>query len=443
MPFFRLLILVLFLTGPVWGQENTASNVPEEDLTQIVDDVALERQIGAMLGQLDGYETVQASVRAGVVTLSGEVLDSAQAAELETMISRLDRVAAIQNGITETTDVTRRLNPAADRVASRFTQITALAPLLVVAALAAGIVSVLGFLIARMNGPWVGLAPNPFIAEIYRQVIRLAFIVAGLVLALDILGATALLGTILGAAGIVGLAIGFAVRDTVENFIASVMLSIRQPFSPNDMIEIDGDLGKVIRLTSRATILLSLDGNHIRIPNATVFKSRIINYSRNRERRFTFDVGVEYGCDLAAVRSLVEETVQKLPFVLTDPAASAWIQELSDAGVLLRVSGWIDQHATSFSAARGSAIRQVMNAIEAAGVEIPDTTYRILLDGAGLPSPNVAGAKAPKVAPKPIRTDSPVEDVRPEDDEALERMVDAERDDDQRPDLLKDGAALE
>jgi small conductance mechanosensitive channel len=114
------------------------------------------------------------------------------------------------------------------------------------------------------------------------------FIVLGVVLALDLFNLTALLGTILGAAGIVGLAIGFAVRDTVENFIASIMLSIRQPFRPKDLVEIEGELGHVIRLTSRATILLSLDGNHIRLPNATVFKAKIINYSRNDERRFTF-----------------------------------------------------------------------------------------------------------------------------------------------------------
>ena len=70
--------------------------------------------------------------------------------------------------------------------------------------------------------------------------------IAGIVVALDILGVTALLSTILGAAGIAGLAIGFAVRDTVENFIASVLLSMRQPFRPNDVVEIEGDIGKVI-----------------------------------------------------------------------------------------------------------------------------------------------------------------------------------------------------
>jgi hypothetical protein len=77
---------------------------------------------------------------------------------------------------------------------------------------------------------------------------------------LDLLGVTAVLGSILGAAGINGLAIGIAVRDSVENFVASEMLSIRQPFEAFDLVEIDGDVGKVVRLTSRATVLISVDG---------------------------------------------------------------------------------------------------------------------------------------------------------------------------------------
>ena len=95
------------------------------------------------------------------------------------------------------------------------------------------IVTILGFAIARLRQPRDRFAPNAFIAEIYRQLVRLVFVLTGLVLALDVMNATALLSTILGAAGIIGLALGFAVRDTVENFIASIMLSIRQPFRPN------------------------------------------------------------------------------------------------------------------------------------------------------------------------------------------------------------------
>ena len=97
------------------------------------------------------------------------------------------------------------------------------------------------------------LAPNPLVQTLVGQVIQLAFILAGLVVAMRIMGATALLGSVLGAAGVLGLAVGFAVRDTIENYIASILLSIRRPFSPNDLVIIEGLEGRVTRLNSRAT----------------------------------------------------------------------------------------------------------------------------------------------------------------------------------------------
>ena len=200
---------------------------------------------------------------------------------------------------------------------------------------------------------------------------RLLFVVGGLVVALDIVNATALLFGILGAAGIVGLAIGFAVRDKVKNFIASIMLSIHQPFRPNDTVEIEGDIGKVIRLTSRATILLSFDGNHIRIPNSTVFKSRIVNFSRNAERRFTFQLSVGSDVDLDQARVLTLGVLEGLPFVLETPQASVWIESVGDSAINFGMAAWIDQNDTNVMLARSEAIRLVQAAYDSAGIGAP------------------------------------------------------------------------
>jgi small-conductance mechanosensitive channel len=293
------------------------------------------------------------------------------------------------------------------------------------------------------------LAPNAFIADIYRQVIRIAFILGGLVIALDILGAAALLSTILGAAGIIGLAIGFAVRDTVENFIASIMLSIRQPFRPNDQVEIEGDIGKVIRLTSRATILLSFDGNHIRIPNATVFKSRIVNYTRNDERRFVISLGVAYDTDLARAQDLALQTVSSLPFVIQEPAPAVWIEDLGDSAVILQVGGWIRQHETSYLKARSEAWRLCMAAFDHAGIVMPETTLRVVGIGDSA-IPHEAQSKPPTSKRKPssdaaavAAAAATVGDVEAAMDKELERIVATERAEKQGDDLLKKDALEE
>ncbi|MEM6372993.1 MAG: mechanosensitive ion channel family protein [Pseudomonadota bacterium] len=404
-------------------------------------DAAIAVRIRDILSELEGYQEVTVTVSSGIVTLRGTTLDAPQAARLNDIVARVAGVVAIENEVAETTDVVARLNPAVERFQTRMTQTIAMLPLLAVALCAFLVVLFAGVLLARMKYPWDRIAPNAFIANIYRQIVRMAFFVSGLVIALDILGATALLGTILGAAGIVGLAIGFAVRDTVENFIASIMLSIRQPFRPNDIVEIEGDTGKVIRLTSRATILLSFEGNHIRIPNATVFKSRIVNYSTNDERRFDFEIGVASDGDLARVRTLAESVVAGLPFTLSDPAPMTWIDRIGDGAIFLVVTGWIDQRSASLPLAKGEALRLVKNAIEAEGIEVPDTTYRIQLLGEGKPTPDTTTPPSTLVI---TETQSSVpEDVEDKSQASLDRLVDAERSDPENPDLLSESGPKE
>ncbi|MCI2400808.1 mechanosensitive ion channel domain-containing protein [Aliiroseovarius subalbicans] len=365
MSLFRLLALLFCLTlpfSPVQAQDGTITT--ETGTAQAEVDAAMATRIREIMGELDGFTDVTVMVNEGVVTLRGTTLETTGYDELSDLVGRVNGVVAIQNEVSVSTDITKRLTPAMERFWTRIKQGTAYLPLVMVGFFAFGAVVFAGFLVARMKEPWNTLAPNAFVADIYRVLIRLAFVVAGIVVALDILGATALLSTIMGAAGIIGLALGFAVRDTVENFIASLLLSIRQPFRPNDTIEIAGDVGKVIRLTSRATILLSFDGNHIRIPNATVFKSRIINYTRNRERRFQFTMHLDADANVAVAQDRGLERLAGLPFVLDAPGPSVWIDKVDGGGVTLCFSGWIDQHHSNFDHARGEAMRLVKDALD-------------------------------------------------------------------------------
>ncbi len=459
----RLLALLLCLALPIATFAQTTDQptgtIAIEDDAQA--DAAIANRIRDILGELEGYDDISVTVSSGIVTLRGTTLDAASAGRLNELVGRVAGVVAIKNEVIETTDVVERLNPAVDRFMARATQMIAFLPLALIALSVFVLIVIFGFWLAKRKQPWERLSPNAFIADIYRQIIRLLFVIAGLVVALDILNATALLSGILGAAGIVGLAIGFAVRDTVENFIASIMLSIRQPFRPNDAVEINGDTGKVIRLTSRATILLSFDGNHIRIPNATVFKSRIVNYTLNAERRFLFEIGVDASEeDLAYVRDLAEQTVVALPFTLTEPAPDVWIDRIGDGSMVMQVAGWIDQSQTSLLRAKGEAIRQVMAAVAAAGYDMPNTTYRIEVPkglGGALTNFDLTTAeeeeletkptKAPAPAPDPAATDTAPAQLSPQSVETreseLDRIVETERAETERQDLLRENGEVE
>ncbi len=415
-------LLAVALCGPLAAQ--TDGTQPDGAISVESDraqDFATRDRIMAILGQLDGYSDVRATVSNGIVTLRGTVVDAGRIEDLNALVARVEGVVAIENTVMETTDVVERLNPAIERMYDRVEQVVAFSPLILVALTAAALMWLFGFWLARRSWPWDRIAPNAFIADIYRQVVRLAFIVLGVVLALDLLNATALLGTILGAAGIVGLAIGFAVRDTVENFISSIMLSIRQPFRPKDLVEIEGDLGHVIRLTSRATILLSLDGNHIRIPNATVFKSKIVNYTRNDERRFTFLLGVEADADIAEAQRIILGALTELPFVLETPKPGVWVEGLGASTIDVTAAGWIKQHETGIGMAKGEAIRVVKARLEGAGIALPEPTYR--LAGVEVPGTTPSAPKRPALPPAEVEA----QDVGTDESAALEEIIEAER----------------
>lgn len=449
-PRLAALSLSLLLALSLWGvaavpvSAQIATEQPSGTITvsdNAAQDAAIARRIRDILGELDGYDDISVTVTSGIVTLRGITPDAATTTRLDELVSRVEGVVAIENEVAETTDVAERLSPLVDRLRERIATVVSYLPLLAIAIAAFCAVVMLGFAIARRQQPWTRMAPNAFIADIYRQILRLVTVITALVVALDILGATALLSTILGAAGIAGLAIGFAVKDTVENFIASVLLSIRQPFKPNDTIEIDGDTGNVIRMTARATILLSFDGNHIRIPNSTVFKSRIINYTRNDERRLTFDIGVAPDADLASAQQVALVALQELPFVLAEPAPNAWLSGIGDSTVTLSLAAWIKQSETSLVMAQSEAIRHSLTALTEAGIDMPEPTYRLRgMTAAAAAASSEPATTAPPARAKPI----PGHGTGAEAEASLKSMVNEEREALADADLLnREGANQE
>lgn len=248
----------------------------------------------------------------------------------------------------------------------------------------------------------------------------------------------------------VGLAIGFAVRDTLENYISSIMLSIRQPFRANDHVVIEGNEGRVARLTSRATVLMTLDGNHLRIPNSTVFKSVILNYTRNPERRFDFDLGIDADDDPIMAMTVGLDAMRALPFVLPDPEPTAIIKTVGDSNIVVTFMGWINQSSSDFGKSRSLAIRAVKTVLEEQGFTLPEPIYRLRFDNqqaarqiaetAEPPKAHVA-AEAPRRPAATSESASQLLDVSPDD--YLEQKVNSERASDTDSDLLDSDRPVE
>ena len=457
-------VAALPIGAPDASEESTAG--PDDAIEAPLEegaDEAIASRIGGIFAELPSLEAVDFKVESGVVTLTGAAPDADAIAWAENIAGRIDGVATVVNDIERSTTVDDGIG-VLDDLAQKAKRWSAMLPLIALAVLVGLIIGLIGYAIAGLGTLWHRVAPNGFLAELIASAIRFVFVILGIVVALDIIGAGALLGAVLGGAGVVGIALGFAMRDTIENYVASLMLSLRQPFRANDHVLIDDKEGRVIRLTSRATVLMTLDGNHLRIPNGQVFRAIILNYTRNPQRRFEFDLGVDADDDARAARQLGRETLQSLPFVLDNPPAEARIIEVGDSNVVIRFLGWVDQRETDWHKAQSRAIPAVKQALEDAGFGLPEPIYRLRFDPrtTALPFENIGegakardqstvrttgggdpsspAAKAP--SPKQPAVSVDAEDIRPKDEIAA--MVEAERaSGSEEKDLLDDSRPVE
>jgi small-conductance mechanosensitive channel len=379
-----LLLVVFAMAEPAMAQVappggNAVPAAIETD-TGRVSDADIAERLQGIFGEIDGLAAVRVSVREGVVVLEGRVRAADDIARASALAERLVGVVTVENRIGRDLTVDENLTPALVDLRDDAGSVAAALPL-VGLALAIGLaIAVAGYLLAGFDRLWRWVTPNNFLAELAASSLRVLFILLGLFVVLDILDATAALGAILGGAGVIGLAIGFALRDTVDNYISSIMLSLRQPFRPYDHVVIGNHEGRVVRLTSRATILMTLEGNHLRIPNATVFKAIILNYSRNPERRFEFDLGIDAADDAIEGMAVAVAALAELPFVLAEPPPSAHIRNVGDSNIVLTVLGWVNQSGTDFMKARSVAIWAAKRHLEQQGFALPEPIYRLRID---------------------------------------------------------------
>lgn len=203
-------------------------------------------------------------------------------------------------------------------------------------------------------------------------------VLAGTYVVLRVSGLTQLALTVVGGTGLVGLALGIAFRDITENFLASVFLSMQRPFETGDLVEIAGVTGYVQQLNVRTTILMTLDGNLVQIPNATVYKTNLRNFTSNINRREDFVVGIDYAALITDAQEVARQVLVKHPAVLQDPEPSVLVDSLGPSAVNLRVYFWLNGREHSWLKVRSSVIRLVKRAFQEHGITMPDDEREVI-----------------------------------------------------------------
>ena len=219
-------------------------------------------------------------------------------------------------------------------------------------------------------------------ARLLRNVIAggigVVVVLVGTYIVLRVSGLTQLALTVVGGTGLVGLAVGIAFRDITENFLASIFLSMQRPFERGDLVEVSGVTGYVQQLNVRTTILMTLDGNLVQIPNASVYKSNLRNFTTNPNRRDHFEVGIGYDDSINEAQEIALQVLTDHPAVLSEPEPSVLADSLGKATVNLRAYFWINGRKHSWLKVRSSVIRLVKRAFQKHGISMPDEAREVV-----------------------------------------------------------------
>ncbi len=196
----------------------------------------------------------------------------------------------------------------------------------------------------------------------YYLVLGLAFVSALRELGLD-------LGVLLGAAGIVSVAMGFAAQTSASNLISGIFLVSEGPFFVGEVIEVAGTTGEVLSIDLLSVKLRTFDNLYVRVPNETLVKAQIKNLTRHPIRRYDMQVSVGYDAKIAKVSEVLMDVADKNPLALREPRPIIIFQSFGDSGVNLQFSVWAATD--NYLDLRNALAADIKDAFERDRIEIP------------------------------------------------------------------------
>lgn len=342
------------------------------------DDQAINKRLTNILEATGWFSDITVLVEEGVVFLDGKSDSENDRLWAGDLAGKVVDVVAVVNRIQVIEHSPWNFSPAISKLRDIWRGTIGWLPLLAMGLM----VFFMGGVIAKFSN--IGLRKilnqqmNPLLSDVAARVISILVFLLGFYLALQVAGLSGLSTTVLGGTGIAGLVAGIAFRDLLENYLASILISIRNPFRIGDLVEINSHLGIVERVTTRGTVLMNPDGNHIQIPNAIVYKSIIQNYTANPNRREMFEVGIGFESRASQAQEVALKILNDHPAVLNEPEILVLVDRLGSATVNIKLYFWYDGSIYNGLKVKSSLIRLVKQSFEKEGISMPDEAREIL-----------------------------------------------------------------
>jgi small conductance mechanosensitive channel len=238
--------------------------------------------------------------------------------------------------------------------------------------LAALLIFVVGRWVAKALIRWAGRAfttaeLDATLSRFLSSILYMVLIVFVVLTALSAIGInTTNFIAIFGAAG---LAVGLALKDSLSNLAAGVMLVFFRPFKAGDFIEAAGISGTVDSIKIFNTILRTADNRVITVPNSLIYADTITNFSAEDKRRIDLVIGIGYDDDIARAKALIQGVLGQDDRILDEPPPAMLLAELGESSVDIAVRPWV--MSSDYAQVRSDLLEHIKRALENAGLSIP------------------------------------------------------------------------
>jgi len=227
--------------------------------------------------------------------------------------------------------------------------------------------------VAKSLHRWINRTSNRFerfdatLVPILSTVASVIVYAVGLVIILDFFGVNTT--SILALLGAAGLAIALALKDTLSNIAAGMMLLILRPFNAGDSIAFSSISGKVKEVGLFTTILETPDGLYISSPNSSLWGGPVTNFTKNGKRRMDLIVGISYTDSIDQDFAVLQSIIHNEPRFLADPVAKIMVVAMADSSVNLQLRAWANVE--NYWDVYWDSTKKIKEQIEAAGLTIP------------------------------------------------------------------------
>ncbi|WP_244556769.1 mechanosensitive ion channel family protein [Fulvimarina manganoxydans] len=253
-----------------------------------------------------------------------------------------------------------------------------LLPNIVVGLVVIAIFWMVGWLFDRAFNRWARRHSRDNLGEVLGAFVKWLIILFGTLIGLTIVIPSLNPADLLAGLGIGSVAIGFAFKDILQNWLAGLLLLIRQPFQVGDQIVVNGYEGTVDWIETRATIITTYDRRRVIIPNADVYSNAVTVNTAHAVRRSQYDIGIGYGDVMEQARAVILKALGETPGVEAEPKPEVLVMDLAASWVTLRARWWTSSKRTDVVHAQAAALERIKTALDAAGIDMPFDTKVLL-----------------------------------------------------------------